>query len=95
MSDLDQISLEIGKLRADNDEAKSQRRDMSEKLEKLNTAINLLVPMAKEIENIKPQINDYKKMKNRGIGILIGVALAAGSSGAILTKFLQSFTASH
>ena len=42
-------------------------------------------------ETIKPALEDYKKLKNRGLGMLIGAALVGGGVGTAATKLLSKF----
>ena len=41
--------------------------------------------------HVKPNIDDFKRIKNRGWGLLAGIALAGGSAGAAFTKVLAKF----
>jgi len=51
--------------------------------------------MAADIKAIRKDLDEDKAelatLKNKGTGILIGVALAAGGAGAALAKLSQSF----
>lgn len=58
--------------------------------------VRRLDEMSADLKAIRKDLDDDKadlaKLKNRGTGILIGVALAAGSAGAGVMKVWQSIT---
>jgi hypothetical protein len=45
--------------------------------------------MAAQLAEIAPHVNDYRKMKQRGIGILAGVTIAGGSIGASAKQIIE------
>jgi len=52
--------------------------------------------MAADIKAIRDDLDDDKaelaRLKNKGTGLLIGVALAGGGAGAALSKLWRAFT---
>lgn len=40
-------------------------------------------------QQIKPNIEDFKRIKNRGWGLLAGVSIASGGAGAAMSKVLS------
>jgi hypothetical protein len=55
-------------------------------LERIDTKLDLVET------GHRADVADLAQLKNRGFGILIGVALAAGSAGAGMAKLWQSLT---
>lgn len=69
----------------------------AERLARIEAILEENMPTIKEeLKAIRKDLDadkaDLAALKNRGTGILIGVALAAGSAGAGMMKLWQSFT---
>lgn len=87
MSDLIEISNKLGSLQA---EQISSRRDHERTLQKLDELAEQLAPLAsliKTVDEMKPHVEDWYKMKQRGLGILAVIGLMGGAVGSSLTSF--------
>jgi hypothetical protein len=64
--------------------------------ERLASIETILVRMEPKLDDLVKEVAadkaDLAELKNRGTGILIGVALAAGSAGAAVLKGWQAIT---
>ena len=64
-------------------------------MKEVNRKLSVIPMLSEDLDAIKPHINEYRKLKNRGVGLIIGIALAAGGVGASFLKFLQGFSSGH
>jgi hypothetical protein len=90
---------DIGRLLADAEENKRQRDAMFNKMDAMQKALNELCGQVKLIlarhdtlvkefeEDVKPVIADYSRLKARGLGIIAGIGLVAGTGGSFLSKW--------
>ena len=92
MTDLDKISQAIGALQADSRTAGDQRDKIFEKLDEIGRVVaetaGQLPALTERLEKIEPHVEDYKRVKNRGIGI-IGAAAFGAAALTQLAKALQ------
>ena len=73
---INQLSEAIGALRAETKAAKEARDRLEEKIDRIATALSTMR-------------GDVDGMKNRGIGMLIGISLASSVVGAKLSSAFQ------
>lgn len=102
--DLHDISVVIGRLEAENNEAQRQRDAMFKKLDrisdditKLRGAVEMLAKdhasTAKKVhEDIMPTINEVRNLKQRGMGIIAFIGLVGSGIGATLITAYQKWT---
>jgi hypothetical protein len=104
MSDgrINQVSEKLGQLDAYRRESDRARALLAEEVKELRSRIeDMLIAMGsvqttmKSIEstmmtNVLPSVKDYKEMKIKGIGVILGVGLAAGGFGAGFVKLLTA-----
>jgi hypothetical protein len=76
--ELDQISRAIGALEAKVDEGARQRDLINRKLDAVLAGQAELRGLAGEVAALKPHVEDWKRVKQRGLGYLAG----AGIGGA-------------
>ncbi len=101
MSDnLDQISLQIGRIQSTLEEGTRQREALFRKLDLLGDNMSEVKGAVRSVSErhdalkskvdaqVMPAIEDMKAMKSRGLGIMAGVALAAGGASAGVTKLV-------
>ena len=63
-----------------------------ERLARIESILERMEPKLDGIENkLDADVADLAKLKNRGVGLLIGVGLLGGGVGAGLAKFWASF----
>ena len=106
MADLDEISLTLGKLlQAQQDHAKKTEglfrvtEEIKEGQAEVKGSVATLTAahnaLKKEIDDdIKPQVEDYKKNKQRGIGILAALGVGSGGVGAALASIIPKLSGS-
>jgi len=99
--ELNNFSVQIGSLLSESREATRQRVAMFKKLDIINDkqielrgAISVLtdqhLAIKKHIdENIMPTIDDYKALKNQGIGVLGIIAILGGTAAIGISKLLN------
>lgn len=85
---IDQISAAIGALQADARTARDEHTQTANTLKNITEKLDLLLPVVKDVAEMKPHIEDYKRLKQRGLGIIAGVGLTGGGFGAALTHWL-------
>ena len=100
--DQDAVARDLGKLIAKAEEAERQRAAMFRRLDEVKAQNSETHGVAKEAmsqvgdlkrhvaEKVDPVIEDYRTLKNRGIGVLAIIALLAGSIGAAGNKLLST-----
>jgi hypothetical protein len=71
-------------------------RPEAERLARIETLLEALPEMKSDIKAIRTDLDadkaDLAALKNRGIGLLIGVGLLGGGIGAAATKLWQAIT---
>lgn len=82
MSTIDEMSRALGRIEALIVE---QGRDLND----VKKAVEPVPVLIQRMDKIEPHVEDYKRSKNRVLGMVLG--LGAGSGGAVgwLTKYLQ------
>lgn len=98
MSELSEIFAALGRLEEQGDESQRQRRrlfkkvdDMQDGLAGLGASVGGMEPRIAALEHaqdneIKPAMEDYKRTKAKGAGLLLGVGLGGGALGAHVDK---------
>ena len=102
MADVDRISQILGALQAEVQENQRQHHAsfkkldaIEEKINKLAGAIELIAleqrNIKKEIDDdIKPAVQDFKNLKNKGLGIIAFIGLMGSGTGAALAKWFST-----
>lgn len=100
MANLDEISLTLGKLLNGQEEAVRKQEAIFRNIDEIKGSMSEIKGSVATVtsghnslkfevdENIKPHIEDYKNSKQRGIGILAGVGIGGGASGATIATYL-------
>lgn len=100
MGDLDEISLTLGKLLNGQEEAVRKQEAIFRNIDEIKGAMSEIKGSVATVtaghtalkvdvdENVKPHIEDFKKTKQRGIGLMAGVGLGGGASGATIATLL-------
>lgn len=82
MSGFDEISAAIGRLEAKVDQGAEDRRAIGGKVDTLIEAnlrsIARVDAVEKDVALMKPDVEDWRRSKQRGIGYLAGAGLAGG-----------------
>ena len=91
MSGLDQISAAIGRLQEAQENAERQRERMFEKLDSIAVQTAELPALARRIGEMEPHVEDYKRLKQRGVGVLGLIAVAGSLLGAWVRELWEGF----
>jgi len=105
MSDgnLNEVSLTLGKLMNATSEAERTRElifrkldDIGNCLQKVSTNLSAVTENHAELKQqvetkIMPAVDEIKSIKQKGMGVLVGIGLLAGGSGAIVTKIANAY----
>lgn len=91
MSGLDQISAAIGRLQEAQANAARQRERMFEKLDGIAAQTAEIPALARRIGEIEPHVEDYKRLKQRGVGILGLIAMGGSLLGAWIRELWDRF----
>lgn len=99
--DLNDIYSRLGSVEATNNEILRQLTALFKKLDVQQSSIHELSGVAKEAsriaalnekkmkDDIEPIIDDYKKLKNRGLGAIGLVGIMASAAGAWSSRYLS------
>ncbi len=98
--DLDQISMQIGRILSNNEESGRVREAMFRKLDEIGEKLTMVKGavetvalshtqlQAKVEGKVMPAIEEMKALKQRGIGIITAVGVLAGGASAGATKII-------
>ena len=91
---VDELSLMIGRIESDVKHTRKNTEVIGEKVDKLTESVikndALIRTAQKKIDDIHPYVEDYKKLKQRGVGILTTLSMIFGALGAFLSKIIGS-----
>lgn len=82
MSTLDEVSRAIGRMEALLIE---QGKDIS----KIQETVAPLLPLVQRVDAIEPHVEDYKRNKNRLLGIVAGLSAAGGGAAGWISKMFS------
>ena len=103
--ELDQISLQIGRLLSSQEAQAERGSSMLKKLDDISQKVTTIGGVVENIseshEELKRQVNsgivkdidDLKALKNRGLGIIAAVSVIAGSAAAAIGKMIAKASA--
>lgn len=96
MSELNEIFEALGRLEEQGEESQRQRRRLFGKVEEVQAAVAPYGPRLDHLEKThaeetRPVLEDYKKTKAKGFGVLVGLGLVTGSVGAHFDKAWTAF----
>ena len=105
MSDgnLHEVSMVLGKLVNASEDATRTREMIFQKLDNINSCLlsvstNLKAvtenhaELSAKVENhVMPAVEEIKGIKQKGIGVLVGIGLLAGGAGSTITKLTTLF----
>lgn len=95
MGDMAEIFAALGRLEEQGAESQRQRSRLFKKVEDIQTNSASHGPRLDALENthdedVKPVLEDYKKTKAKGFGVLVGLGLVAGGLGANIGKAIAA-----
>ena len=81
---MDDMSRAIGQL-------ETELRLTRLKLEDVDDKLDAFSDLPGRLSRLEPMVEDYARMRQRGIGLMLGLSLAAGSAGAYIRDLLKLF----
>lgn len=103
MADLDEISLTLGKLLNGQEEAVRKQEAIFRNIDEIKSSMSEVKGSVATVtaghtalktdvdENLKPHIEDYKKNKQRGLGIMAGLGIGGGAGGATIANYVAKW----
>lgn len=79
---MDDISRAIGSL-------ETEVRRTRDQLTQISAKLDTLASLPRRVHRLEPIVEDYARMRQRGIGLLLGASIAAGSVGAVLRDAIK------
>jgi|GEM_PF-4162680 len=101
--DLNDVYNRLGKLEASTDEVLRQLRALFVKLDQQRKDMHEIGGVAKEAvrqanqnkdaiaNELRPVVDDYKALKNRGLGVIAVVGLIGSGAGIVAAKMYDKF----
>ena len=93
--DIDELSRMLGEMQSDISHIRKSTDLIDTKVDKAHENVIELKASAKSahkrIDALHPHVEDYKKMKQRGIGMMASISAFMGFLGAALMKGLNFF----
>lgn len=86
--DLDQLSVEIGKLQAQAADTRSATEAIWRKLEDIGDKLAPLPGLVIDMRSVKDKVESHERWKNRVLGLASGVSVVAGAAGSFLAQKL-------
>lgn len=93
MTDLDELSLKLGTMQSDISHIRDNTERINGKVveahEKVINVEQSTKSAHKRIDDIKPHVEDYKRIKQKGLGAVGVIGLIFGLIGSGLAKILS------
>jgi hypothetical protein len=86
---IDDVSKTLGELVASVHSLTNQTRDQWEKLEEIERHAAKWEGVADDISEMKPAVDEFKALKQRGLGVLGMIGLLASGAGAGAVYFME------
>lgn len=95
MSEIDELSRLLGSIEARLAQAERHDTLVTGQLKTLTEELRALredfAPVKATVGEMEPEVDTLRKLRNRGIGLLIGVGLAAGGTSIGVLKAVESW----
>ena len=88
MADLDEISLAIGELRAEIKSSTEARLRIERKLTCIDIKLDSVFPLVPRVMALELTNEDFKALRNRGLGAVAVIAVAASISGSTIAAWI-------
>lgn len=82
MADLDEISRSIGRLQGQSEIMSGEIGKLRSTMHDVNNQMHVIIGLTDRVTRMEPHIEDWKRMKQRGLGVVGTVAVAGGFIGA-------------
>jgi methyl-accepting chemotaxis protein len=88
---IDDVSKTLGELVASAQSLTNQTRDQWKKLDEIERHAAKWEELADDIAEMKPAVGEFLALKQRGLGVLVGVGAVASGAGAAVVYFTEKF----
>ena len=86
---IDDVSQTLGELVASVRTLTKQTGDQWEKLDEIEKTLAKVEALADDIAEMKPAVDEFKALKQRGLGVLGMIGLLASGAGAGAVYFME------
>ena len=90
---INDLSRVLGRLEADASAARNQRTEIFTQLDQIKVTLGCLPQLVKTVESHSAAIDDFKKLKQRGIGIALVLTFVGGAIGSFAMWMAKNFLA--
>ena len=91
MTEVDEISRTLGRLEADAASARNQREKIFELIGEVQLSLGAIPALIEKVDDHSVHIEDFKGLKNKGIGVLAFVAMLGGAVGVGIDRIVGIF----
>ena len=88
---IDGVSKTLGELVSSVHSLTNQTKDQWEKLDESERMLAKVEALADDIAEMKPAVAEFLALKQRGLGVLVGVGAVASGAGAAVVYFTEKF----
>lgn len=86
MNELSEIQRTLGRIESRQEAADNERTGMHALLQAFDYKLDCLPLLKDRMDKMEPHVEDWKRMKQRGIGIFGAVAVGGGVIGSYVGK---------
>lgn len=98
MPGIDEVSRLLGSIDARLSAAEKHHEDVTKRLDAVASEIRRvhadMTPIKQSVAEMEPEVRLMKTLRNRGIGLLVGVGLIGGGTGIGLLKAIEGWLSS-
>jgi amino acid permease len=92
---LDEVSKTLGELVAGVESLRNQTKDQWEDLEEIKKLVGEVHEIREDVAAMKPHVEDYRRLKQRGLGVVALLGLMGTGVGVGLTKLIETMSNSQ
>ena len=88
---IDHTSRLLGELVASVKSLTSQTKDQRDDIKELKSVMRDVAALSEKVDKIVPHVEDYKRMKQRGLTVIVMIGFLGGGLGVIGTMLGKVF----
>ena len=89
MAQLDQISEAIGRLQSQYDQRAGLLDQLARKIDCLDKKVDRLLHLPADVKELQEIAENYKALRNRGLGVLAVMGTAGGAFGSGIISWIK------